>query len=753
MNARRCVALLLAALGAALAVAEAVAQSVPVAAAAPAPAAAVAPAPARQRVGLVLSGGGARGGAHVGVLKVLEELQIPVDVIVGTSAGAIVASAYASGLPLSEIESEMFTLRTAMLFNDVNRNEKPLHDKLSDSINYIGPEIGVKGLSLALPMGVVAGVSVEAVLRRLTLRQRTNNFDELPIPFRAVATDLVSSEMVVIDHGNLAVAVRASMAIPAALTPVELDGRLLVDGGLSRNLPVDVARSLGADVIIAIDIGTPLLTRKEIVSLFSVSDQITRILTNTNVSKSISELGPRDLLITPDLGKVTTGDFDHLADAAVAGEKAARAAAVQLARFSIPQAEYQTWHAALVREPAPLPNYIDAVRVTGTERVNPAVVAAAIRSEVGEKMDPKVVDEDIKRIFARGDFEHVDYTLATDPTGGRVLTANVVEKSWGPNYLRLGLSLASDFAGDSYYTFIASYRATLLNSLGGEWRNELETGRASRLATEFYQPLTPAQRLFVAAHADIARDPFELYDDNGTHLASYRRASETIGFDLGAPLGNSGEARIGVSRGFVSLQTDTSFVPGSLLVPKTDTGGVMARVRVDTLDNLRFPRSGYDADVQVYRSLPSLGAADTYTKWSGNLGGAVAFGPHSVQVAMRGAGPLGGGELPDYELFSLGGFLNLSGYKNGQLVGRQLAFGRLVYNYRVSAPGLLDGAYVGASIEYGRIGDGLTGADRAPMHRGASVYFAFDTPVGPVYLAYGRGDGGNQSAYFFLGRP
>jgi NTE family protein len=194
-------------------------------------------------------------------------------------------------------------------------------------------------------------------------------------------------------------------------------------------------------------------------------------------------------------------------------------------------------------------------------------------------------------------------------------------------------------------------------------------------------------------------------------------------------------------------------VPGSLLVPKTDTGGVMARVRVDTLDNLRFPRSGYDADVQVYRSLPSLGAADTYTKWSGNLGGAVAFGPHSVQVAMRGAGPLGGGELPDYELFSLGGFLNLSGYKNGQLVGRQLAFGRLVYNYRVSAPGLLDGAYVGASIEYGRIGDGLTGADRAPMHRGASVYFAFDTPVGPVYLAYGRGDGGNQSAYFFLGRP
>ena len=744
---------LCAALGAALLMAEASAQVVtaaPHAAAAPASAP---PAPTRPRIGLVLSGGGARGGAHLGVLKVLEEMQVPVDVIVGTSAGSIVGSAYASGLPLADIDREMSALRTSMLFHDVDRNDKPMRDKTIESINYIGPEVGVKRDGIALSKGVVAGVSIEAVLRRLTQRQRTTNFSELPIPFRAVATDLTTSEMVVLDHGLLAVAVRASMAIPAGLDPVEIDGRLLVDGGLSRNLPVDVARSLGAEVIIAVDVGTPLLTRKEITSVLSVSDQITRILTNTNVAKSISELGPRDLLITPDLSKVSTGDFDHLGDAAVAGEKAARAVAVQLARYSIAQPEYDAWHTALVREPAPEPSRIDAVRVTGTKLVNPEVVAAAIHSQVGVDLNTQVVDEDVKRIFARGDFEHVSYSLVNDVSTGRVLVADVAEKSWGPNYLRVGLSLASDFSGDSYYSFIASFRATLLNSLGAEWRTDLQTGQTSRFTTEFYQPLTPAQRLFTAARLDFVQDPFEVYDDAGVHLASYRRATSTIELDLGAPLGNSGDVRIGLSRGQVSLNTDTSFVPGALLVPKTPTAGVNARVRVDTLDNLRFPRSGYLADVQLYDSLQSLGAADNYRKLSGTMAAAIAFGPHSVQVAGRGAGRVGGGQLPAYELFSLGGFLDLSGYKNGQLVGNALAFGRLVYNYRVSAPGLLDGAYVGVSVEAGRIGDGLTGADRASMHRGNSLYFAFDTPVGPVYLAYGRGDGGNQSAYFFLGRP
>ena len=731
---------------AAAAAAEVLAQTVP-------PAAETASTARRPRIGLVLSGGGARGGAHLGVLKVMEELHVPVDVVVGTSVGAIVAAAYASGMPLPQIADEMSGLRTAMLFRDVDRGEVPLRNKINDAINYIGPEIGLQRGSVALPKGVVAGVSIEAVLRQLTARQRVADFDKLPIPFRAIATDLTSSEMVVIGSGNLSVAVRASMAIPAVVDPVELDGRLLVDGGLSRNLPVDVARAMGADVIIAINIGTPLRKRDEISGILTVSDQISRILTATNVNQSLKELGPQDVLITPDLGGVQTGDFDRLAEAAIAGEKAARIAASDLARYSIPPDAWGAWHSALVKDPAALQGRIDEVRVTGVQRVNPEVITARMRTQAGHEFDPRVADEDVKRIYARGDFERVSYSIADDPAKGRVLTADVVEKSWGPNYLRFGLGLSSDLSGDSFFTLIATHRWAWLNSLGGEWRNDAQIGHADRFASEFYQPLTPAQRVFVALRAETARDPFDVYDDAGNRLARYRRSTYGLGLDLGMPIGTTGEVRLGWSRGRLKLLNDTSALPAALVVPPIETGGVQARLRLDTLDNLRFPRSGYAADLQVYASRTRFGATDDYSKASGNVDVALASGAHSLQLGLRAAKSLNGSELPVYELFSLGGFLQMSGYRTGELVGQEMTFGRMIYNYRVSAPGLLDGAYVGVSYETGRIGDSVTGANRSALRHGAALYFAFDSPIGPVYLAYGRGDAGRQSVYFFVGQP
>ncbi|HKX39545.1 MAG TPA: patatin-like phospholipase family protein [Burkholderiaceae bacterium] len=729
------------------------------AAAQPSEVAATAPAgvlqaiPNRPRVGLVLSGGGARGGAHLGVLKVLEEMHVPVDVIVGTSAGAIIGAAYASGMPLRQIEKEMGALRTEMLFRDADRRETPWRIKSNDTINYVGPELGLQNGSIALPKGVVAGVSIEAVLRQLTARQRDDDFDKLPIRFRAVATDLTSSEMVVLSRGSLAVAVRASMAIPAVVDPVELDGRLLVDGGLARNLPVDVARALGAEQIIAVNIGTPLRTRDEITGILTVSDQISRILTNTNVTRSLAELGPQDLLITPDLGTVQTADFDRLPEAAAAGEAAARKAQAELVRFGVAAAAYERWRAALTVDPTPKGELIDAVRVTGTQRVNPEVIVDSMQTRAGRPLDPKVIDEDMKRIYARGDFERVGYSIVDDPAQGRVLVADVAEKSWGPNYLRFGLGLSSDLRGDSFFSLVTTYRRTWLNSLGAEWRTDARIGHSDRLSTELYQPLTPAQRLFVAARAEVSRDPFDVYDEDGSRVARYRRGTYGIGFDIGTPLGTFGEARIGLDRGRLKLYNDTGSVEASLVVPSVDMGGASARVRLDTLDNLRFPRSGYAADLQVYWSRPRLGATDNYTKASANFTTAVASGAHSLQFGLRGATSLGNNDLPVYELYSLGGFLQLSGYKTDELLGRELAFGRMVYNYRVSQPGLLDGAYFGVSLESGRIGAAVTGANRASARYGASIYFAFDSPIGPVYIAYGHGDGRNQAVYFYVGQP
>lgn len=708
----------------------------------------------RPKIGLVLSGGGARGGAHIGVLKVLEELHVPVDVIVGTSAGSIVGAAYASGLTLEELEQEMARLNNAVLFRDVARDDVPYRGKSDDARNYVGPEFGIGANSLQLPKAAVAGVSLETVLRRLTRRQSTHDFDALPIPFRAIASDLATGDMVVLDHGDLAQAVRASMAIPGAVNPVELDGRLLVDGGLTRNLPVDIARKLGADVVIAVNIGTPLLKRENITSLLSVSTQMLTILTEANVRTSLQQLGPRDVLIAPDLGDVSSTDFGRLREAAQAGERAARTQADALRGLALPEDDYLALNAERFRDDRNRNLPIAEIHVTGTERVNPEVVLAAMKTHPGDTFDRTKLEADVKRIYGRGDFEAVNYALSEVPDKGGVVDIEVTEKSWGPNYLRFGLNLSSDFDGNAYFDLLATHRWTWLNSLGAEWRNDLQIGRTDFFSTEWYQPLTERQRVFVAPRAYFERAPIDVYDDNGQRLARLRKNARGVGFDVGAPIGAVGEARLGLVRGRVDVTQDTGTLPlSNTLLPNVSTGGALASVRVDALDNLRFPRTGYAASTTVYASRAGLGAADPYTRWSASGTGAFATGPHSFQFGVRAGGTLTGQRLPAYDEFTLGGFLNLSGYRTGQLVGNAVEFGRLLYNYRLAGPSVFDGAYIGFSAEAGRIGDTLSGLNRTSSRKSVSLYFAVDTPLGPVYLAYGRANTQNQAVYFFLGRP
>lgn len=705
----------------------------------------------RPRIGLVLSGGGARGGAHLGVLKVLEELRVPVDVVVGTSAGSIVGAAYASGMPLADIEAEMRTLSTATLFHDVDRTNEPMRRKADDALNFIGPEIGFGPNGISLPKGAIAGVSLEAVLRRLTVRQRDEDFDRLPIPFRAVATDLTTSEMVVLGRGSLAAAIRASMAIPAAVNPVEIGGRLLVDGGVVRNLPVDVARSLGAQVVIAVNIGTPLRKREEIVSLLSVSDQMTRILTARNVSQSLQELEPGDVLISPDLGSVSTADFDRLSEAAAAGEAATRAAAGALERHRLDADAYARLAASRGAGPQSAPARIDEIRIVGTERVNEEMVRGAMSTRLGELFDAAVADADLKRIYASGDFERVGYYLDEQPGGGHVLTADVTEKSWGPHYLRFGLALSTDFAGNSYFNALASHRWTWLNRLGAEWRNDIQIGRVERLRTEWHQPLSPAQRWFTSVHAEVEREPFDLYFA-GERIARFKRHLGVLGADLGVPIGRAGEARVGLLRGRVKFGNEVGFVP-DLELPSDDLGALTLQLRLDTLDSLRFPRFGYAADIRLLRSRRSFGASSDYNKINVGLRGAYSIGSHTLRIAATAAQAVGDGELPVHELSWLGGFLQLSGYRTGEFVGVGSRFVRVVYNYRLGGPGFLEGMFAGVSAEAGRIGDAVRGPNAVATLHGNAIYFGVDTPLGPLYIAYGRASSDNRATYLFLGQP
>jgi NTE family protein len=704
----------------------------------------------RPRIALVLSGGGARGAAHVGVLKVLEEMHVPVDCIVGTSMGSVVAGAYATGATIDEMEQLLSSVSLADILNDEPpRQEKSIRRKEEDRLNFITPEIGVKNSTLEFQSGVVSGVGLEAFLRKAVNIKGFVDFDRLPISYRAVATDLANGDMVVLRSGEVANAMRASLAIPAVIAPANINGRLLVDGMVVRNIPVDVGRKLCGDVVIAVNVGTPLMKRAELTSLIAVAQQMVSILTEQNVKESLAQLTDKDVLITVDLEGFNVADFDRMPAIAAAGEKSARSFAKQLARFSLPPQEYAALRARQVTTPVADAHRIDEIRVEGVHRVNPETVIGAMETKVGDTPDAARLSRDMQRIYGSGDFEHVDYRLINEK-GKHVLTVDALEKAWGPNYLRFGLTLSSDFTSNSYFNLLGSYRATWLNSLGAEWLNEAQVGRTNRLYTQFYQPLVPSRYFFVAPSLLLERTPVDLYSGQ-TKVAEFEERIFRGQIDVGSQFTRYGEVRLGVLAGTLqpTLQTGPPQIAGSL--NRVQQGAFQLRVKIDQLDNLDFPRQGFGFTGSVFDSTSSLGADDTYTKWDADFVAAYSVNRHSLQVGLKGGGALSG-TLPVYDQFSLGGFLQLSGFKTFQLYGSQLAFGRLVYTYQLDRGAFFRGTYLGASLESGRVRDPVVTTNPSDWQTGGSLFIAVDTPLGPVYLAYGSATGGNRSAYFFLGR-
>jgi NTE family protein len=709
---------------------------------------------ARPRIGLVLSGGGARGAAHIGVLKVLEELHVPVDYIAGTSMGSIVGGSYASGQTVSNMERDVAKIRTATLARDEPpRSEISIHLKQQDWLDYIGPQFGYRGGSLMLPKGAITGVALEAVLRELALAKGEWSFDQLPIPFRAIATDVVSGQMTVLRSGDLSTAMRASMSVPGAVAPVQIDGRLLVDGGLTRNLPVDVARGMGADVIIAVNLGTPLLKADQITSALSVAAQMLNILTEQNVQASLASLKPTDVLILPELGGFSAGDFDNMTSSIPIGEAAARKVADQLKRYSLPPELYALHRQGQVRVASQDTRKVDEIRVEGLSRVNEQVVIQSMETRSGEPLDIEVLDTDMRRIYGRGDFEHVSYTLIDAPDK-RILAVQAMEKSWGPDYVRFGLSLSSDFRGDNAYNLLASFRRTWLNSLGAEWRTDVQLGSNSYLFTEFYQPLVASQYFFVAPHAQVARWPADIYGGaNGSELtARYNVSTATFGLDLGSQFTKYGELRVGLVAG----QADADLQIGSPILAKysikRDIGAVRTRLYFDQLDSTSFPRNGYAVDLQLLSQSTTLGASDTYNRWTGDVAAARSFGRHTLQMALAGGGSAFGSELPLYDYLSYGGFMRMTGYREGQLRNDSITYGRLVYMNRVFELPLLEGMYVGATLEAARLGQALVPQGIRGNVASVGAFVAVDTPLGPAYLAYGYTQDGNSNVYFYLGK-
>lgn len=700
----------------------------------------------------MLSGGGARGAAHVGVLQVLEDLHVPVDCIVGTSMGSIVGAAYASGSSVQEMEQVLAQLSTRLLFKELPpREERAMRLKRDDAKNLAPAEVGLGSKGLMLPKGLVSGVQLEAVLRQLSKVRGFREFDQLPIPFRAVATDLVSGKPVVLKEGELAAAMRASMSVPGAIEPVRIADRLLVDGGLTDNLPVGVARAMGADVVIAVNLGTPLLRADQLNSILGVTAQMVNILTEQNVQASLASLKPTDILVVPHLGDFSATDFDHLTDVVPVGAAATRAVAELLAPYALSPEAYARWNAKRQSAP-PLEAFVpDEIRMNPLQWVNPEIARSEMHTREGEPVDQKVLDRDMQRLFGTGDFEHVSYSLLEEP-GKRVLAVDAVEKSWGPNYLRAGLGLSSDFQGDAYFNVLANYRMTWLNRLGAEWRIDAQLGRTSRLETEFYQPLQRGPGFFLAPRALVQRRTVDVFKGD-QRVAIFDGTDATVELAAGAQLTHYGEMRLGLEYTRHRSRVDTGPPVLDATRADVDTSAVTLRTLIDQLDNLHFPRKGYGATLDVRAAQKSLGGDVNFTRV--DLAGTYvhSFGDHTFSIGAKLGGRLGSEPLPESQMFQWGGLMQLSGLPTGALLGQDLRFARIVYYNRLRNWSLLDGVYAGGSLEIGRMSQSLLPGNDLGTIRAASLVLGVDTPLGPLYLGYGHASKGYGSFYVFLGRP
>ena len=711
----------------------------------------------RPRIGLALSGGGARGAAHIGVIKVLEELRIPIDYIAGTSMGALVGAAYASGTSISELESRLESTDWENLLTDTSpREDRSFQRKEEDQTRLLKLELGVKDGSVRLPAGAISGQKLDTLFSLITRSAPgSTEFDRLPIPFRAVATDAETGRMVVFERGRLPDAMRASMSVPGAIAPYPIGDKIYLDGGLTRNLPVDVVRKMGADIVIAVNISSPLLKRNEILSIVGVSLQMINILTEQNMRESLESLKAGDFLISPPLDTIGATDFSLVADAITLGAAAAREQAPLLEKLRLPAAifaAHRNMQVARAAIPFTANDRIDEVRVVGLQRANEQELKRTLGVKSGDPVDFKKLNVGISRVYGSGYFERVNYGLT--PEGNRnILVVNAFEKPWGPDYLRFGLSMAADTAGEGSFNLLMRYQRTQVNSAGAEWRHDLQVGRDRRFASQFQQPFGGtgiANSLSVLPGIELTRRPIDLYID-GKRAGQYQITSRTVSFDFGADLGRDAIARLGVVRS----NTDAVVNIGALLPDfKARQGGLRFRLLYDNLDDANFPRAGRTASVDYYASMKSIGASEEYRKSEVNYQDNISFGRHTFSVAGR-YGRIVGGTAPIFDQFSLGGFLQLSGFRPGELIGETVSLGRLSYYQQMSNLQNPFGKhiYAGVSAELGRASGNLSFLSDGKSKSSYGMYAGFDTFFGPLFLGYGKAQHRSANFYFFLGQP
>ncbi len=716
----------------------------------------------RPTIGLALSGGGAKGLAHIGVLKKLEEWNIPVDYIAGTSMGAVIGGLYASGMTADEIETAVLDIDwTDLLQDDPLRKERSFRRKEEDRLYLLDFEFGQRGLKLIAPRGFRQGQKLTYMLRNLTQPVAgITDFNELPVPFRAVATNLVNGDMVVLDQGDLAAAIRASMAIPGVFAPVEIGDLLLVDGGSVRNIPVDVVRAMGADIVIAVDISAPLGDREKLKSSLAVTGQTLGFLTRLNVE---AQLPLADLVLRPAVAGIGVLDFSDPPSIISLGIDEAELKKSVLDPMGLPVEEYTLHRAGQVVPHIELP-LITSLRITGLEKVSEEIVRRRIRLQPGDRLNFDALYVDLARIYGLGGFESVDFSLNPEEEGVE-LVIQAQEKEWGPNYVRFGLAFLVDEDQGATFNLKMLHRATSLNRWGAEWRSMLQVGRVTSLTTEFYQPFDYNSRWFIMPGLYAGNELVNSYLD-GENVAEFKQRLTYGYLDFGYQLGNKAQIRLGPAYGAArfsrsvgvdipQMPKDPDGSPGNPegLASETPTlGGARLLVSIDTQDEVTFPRRGGFGEINTFISREFLGADTDYERIEGKYIRAFSRGRHTVFGSVAGGTSLGG-ELPVYHQFTLGGMFSLSGFAPDELRGNYFAVGRVGYYASLfKLPTTMgQNLFFGGWIEKGNTWYDSSDISWDNTFDTITVSVGADTVFGPMYFAWGKGPGGRSQYLLSLG--
>ena len=699
----------------------------------------------RLKIGVALEGGGALGLAHIGVLQWLEENHVPIDYIAGTSMGGLVGGFFATGMSPEELKK----LIAGMNWDEILRDRIPYQDlsfqRKQDQRAYPNSLVlGLRG-GLYLPAGLNAGHQIGLLIDRETLPYfGLTSFDALPVPFRCVATDLVSGKEFVFKDGSLAEALRATMSIPGAFTPVNDGKRVYVDGGLVDNLPTSVVRQMGADIVIAVHLETQPMEAQDIQSLLSVLEQSVRAVISAT---EVRGLANADAVVSVNLGHFGMRDFTKNQPIMQTGYEAAQSRSKLLERFALDEAAWQEY----VRErdgrkqtSTPMPEFI---QVQGTSAPAQEDIRRYLKGFAGKPLDAKKLDPVLTRLTGEGRYDTLDYRIV-ERDGKPGLLIVVKEKGFAPPTLQPAFEVDGSEAGDIEFTL--GTRLTLVDVAGfrSEWRTDFLFGNTYGVSSELYRPFRGESKWFFAPHADASDTTFQIYAKNDP-LADYRFYRMDIGGDVGYGFSRFSEVRIGYEIGSLS----TKLRLGTPQIPAVDgrVGDARLRYFMDHTDDPVIPRRGFSVESNFRWFDASPGATSAFPVMDAHL---EYFQPvssvASIFLSSEG-GTTFGSRNTSVPQFFLGGASRLSAYGVNELYGNQYYLFRGGYMHEIASlpPFVGKKVYAVGSYEAGKM-YGAANESKFPNDFAAGVLA--ETALGPFFVGGSVGDSSHHKWFFQLGR-